>query len=368
MHLEFLADFDQERQLPANNWQAIGAYAKREALAIHNLDIFIQRWGRPDKPEQTRKLEENLRKNPLTYVRALFLREQFIESPNGAQPGQGVHRVRTVDHGHVAMSKAGLAPASPPIAFLPSGSATLTLAFRLLTPLLTKDDDPFHLFDNPVRRDHIFGVPYLSAAGVKGLAADAYQRAFPGAANATSAGENEDEDAQARTLRYRLEDRHALRLFGLADDGVTAESEDHRSRAGRLHFSPVWFPAVQYIILNPTDKQTGLGGVPIQFEAIAPYLPNGRPVVTELRVFYFNPHGAPDSEEATVRGDLARWLAALATWWPVLGLGAKRLAGYGAIEPTAAMCHARDWKNWKHDEYTGKASWMTLAERIAEGA
>ncbi|MDD5035128.1 MAG: hypothetical protein PHE55_10245 [Methylococcaceae bacterium] len=360
-YLEFLADPGQAQQLPLNNWQAIAAHAKREALAIDNLDTFIQRYGRPGRPEQVRRLEDNLRSNSLTYVRALFLREQFMESPPNAQPGQGQHRVRTVDQGHLALNRAGLSSAVPPIVSLPTGSATLSLKFRLLTPLLTRDDDPFYLFDNPVRKDHIFGVPYLSAAGLKGLAADAYQRAFPGMTEWTELGP----DDQARTARFRIQDRHALRLFGLADDGTQTGS----SSAGRLHFSPVWFQAVQYIIINPTNKQTGLGEVPIQFEAIAPHLPNGKSVEVELQVFYFNPHGAPDSDEATVRGDLARWLASLATWWSILGLGAKRLAGYGAIEPIAAVCQAKDWREWKGEQQAkGPNSWMTLAERIAEGA
>jgi hypothetical protein len=360
-YFEFLADADQARQLPQNNWQAIGAHSKREALAIDNPDAFLQRWGRPSKPEQVRKLEDNLRSNPLTYVRSLFLREQFMHSPPNAQPGQGQHRVRTVDQGQTALKNAGLLPTLPPIESLPAYSATLSLKFRLLTPLLTRDDDPFYLFDNPVRKDHIFGVPYLSAAGLKGLAADAYQRAFPGQTEWIGLGA----DDQTRTARFRIQDSHALRLFGLADDGVQAEG----SQAGRLHFSPAWFHAVQYIIINPTNKETGLGQVPIQFEAIAPHLPNGKPVEGELQVFYFNPHGSPDSDEAMVRGDLARWLASVATWWPVLGLGAKRLAGYGAIEPVSVVCQAKGWKDWKEEQQVmGTNSWITLAERIAQGA
>lgn len=360
-HLEFLAEPAQAQKLPSNHWQAIAHHAKREALAISDLDAFMKRWGRPNKPEQQRKLEDNIRKSPLTYIRALFLREQFMESPDGAQPGQGRHRTRTVESGLSALKKAGLLPKLPPITALPVHSATLSLKFRLRTPLLTRDDDPFHLFDNPVRKDHIFGVPYLSAAGVKGLAADAYQRAFPGETPWFELGR----DDPARTLRFRLQDPHALRLFGLADDGVQTQG----SQAGRLHFSPVWFSAVQYLIINPTDPETGLGKVPIQFEAIAPQLPNGTAVEAELTVFYFNPYGAPDSGEAAVRGDLARWLAAVATWWPVLGLGAKRLAGYGAIEPTTARCEARGWKGWSAPrQIAGSKSWLTMAEQIAEGA
>ena len=46
------------------------------------------------------------------------------------------------------------------LAGFPRYSARLLLSFRLLTPLLTKDDDPFYLFDNPARKDHLLGLPY----------------------------------------------------------------------------------------------------------------------------------------------------------------------------------------------------------------
>jgi CRISPR-associated protein Cmr2 len=253
---------------------------------------------------------------------------------------------------------------------LPLFSATLALKFRLLTPLLSKDDDPFHLFDNPVRRDHIFGLPYLAAASVKGLAADAYQRAFRIEGEFSKPAKNTQEQ-QTQIATFRRREGHALRLFGLADDGA----ETGGSQAGRLHFSPVWFNAVQYLIMNPTDAETGLGKAPIQFEAIAPRLPrlprlpDGAPVEVDVQVFYCNPAGAPDSDEATVRADLARWLAAVAAWWPALGLGAKRLAGYGAIQPVAATCAAHGWSGMTTPlRETGPESWMNLAKHIAKGA
>jgi hypothetical protein len=360
-YLEFLADAEAAPLLPTHNWQTIAAHAKREAMAIDNLDTFIKRWGRPDKPEALRKLEANIRQSPLTYVRALFLREQFMSSPANALPGQGPARIRSIEMGQLAMKKAGLVPTLPDPARLPPFSATLSLRFRLLTPLLTRDDDPFHLFDNPVRRDHIFGLPYLAAASVKGLSADAYQRAFLAEGEWHGLGD----DAQGRIAAFRRRDGHALRLFGLADDGADTSN----SQAGRLHLSPVWFDAVQYLVLNPSDPATGQGTIPIQFEAIAPRTTNDKPVEAEVQVFYANRPGAPDSDETTVRADLARWLAAVAAWWPTLGLGAKRLAGYGAIEPVAATCSAHGWNGWTAPRTErGVKSWMTLAEQIAQGA
>ncbi|HRD88062.1 MAG TPA: hypothetical protein PK752_07325 [Accumulibacter sp.] len=244
---------------------------------------------------------------------------------------------------------------------LPAFSAVVTLRFRLLAPLLTRDDDPFYLFDNPVRKDHVYGVPFLAAASLKGLAADAFQRGFPNERPWKALGK----DDQLRTMHYRQDSAAAKRLFGIASD----DPAQLASEAGRLHFSPLWFSHVQYLVMNPTRTDgSGIGTQPIQFEAVAPMTEKGKPVQAEINFFYFNPAGAKDSDEATARADLACFVGALAAWWPALGLGAKRLAGYGAIAPLAATCRATGYPDMPQAlEFSGAESWRQLAERIAKG-
>ena len=261
---------------------------------------------------------------------------------------------REIDH-------AGLRTAPVDISVLPAFSAAVTLRFQLLTPLLTRDDDPFYLFDNPVRKDHIFGVPFLAAASLKGLAADAFQRGFPHESPWKDLGE----DDQTRTMRYRKDTSAAKRLFGIASD----DPEQLASEAGRVHFSPAWFSHVQYLVMNPTKTDgSGIGTLPIQFEAVSPVTDKGKPVQVEISFFYFNPAGTKDSDEATARADLACLVGALAAWWPALGLGAKRLAGYGAITPLSANCRATGYPDMKQPiEFSGADSWRQLAARIAKG-
>lgn len=43
------------------------------------------------------------------------------------------------------------------------------ISFTLKTPWYSKDDRVFHILDNPVRKDRVFGVPYQSASSWKGL-------------------------------------------------------------------------------------------------------------------------------------------------------------------------------------------------------
>lgn len=259
------------------------------------------------------------------------------------------------------LKSAGLFNPLPDVAHLPAYSAAITLRFQLLSPLLTRDDDPFYLFDNPVRKDHIYGAPFLAAASVKGLAADAVQRGFPLAQEWLSLGGND----QQRTTAYRRQQGLARRLFGLASDG-----DEFASEAGRLHFAPVWFSHIQYLVMNPArNDNSGIGTLPIQFEAIAAVDDKGRAVQAEASFFYFNPAGSRESDLATVCGDLACFVGALAAWWPALGLGAKRLAGYGALVPVGAECTAKDWPGLSQPlKFSGDDSWQMLAQKIASMA
>src|SRR5690606_38477625 len=41
--------------------------------------------------------------------------------------------------------------------------------FTLQAPWYSRDDVPFHVLDNPVRRDRVLGLPFMAAASWKGL-------------------------------------------------------------------------------------------------------------------------------------------------------------------------------------------------------
>lgn len=307
-----------------------------------------------------------LKSEDLTGRRSAFLIQHAMELEGVGvkealdEPKKARGKARALPCATKEIDHAGLRNAPVDVALLPEYSAAITLRFRLLTPLLTRDDDPFYLFDNPVRKDHIFGVPFLAAASVKGLAADAFQRGFPDELAWKSLGK----DDQARRTAYRKKSALAKRLFGIASD----ESQD-QSEAGRLHFTPVWFSHVQYLVMNPTKTDgSGIGTQPIQFEAVSPVDDKGKPAQGDISFFYFNPAGAKQADEATARADLACLVGALAAWWPALGLGAKRLAGYGAILPLSAKCVGNAYADMKAPlEFSGAESWMQLATRIAKG-
>ncbi len=305
MSFDFLADWEQQFQQPRNSWH-LDVTLGRARINATGVD--------PSSPKAL--ISE------LTKVRGEFLARHGFDT-NGRREPKGPAKRLTTTPSVDPVFRTHEIPGAEALNAFPKYSARLLLEFQLDTPLLTRDDDPFYLFDNPARKDHILGAPYLAAATLAGLAGDAYQRAFPAAA-----------EWPGRTP-FRAQDPHAKRLFGIAPDGGPKDTTE--AEQGRLHFSPVWFQAIQYLVLNPGDEQRGIGTLPIQFEAIAPETTG----ILELR--YCNPRGADASEEGDVRADLARLLGALAQWWPALGLGAKRLAGYGGITPRAATLQAKDW-------------------------
>lgn len=135
----------------SNDWRVQAAHSRRDA----------------DSPER------------LTGLRTDFLRRHTLENANNRGQGRGRILPASAPLDLLKLVDGARRPPEAVLPCLPRYSARLLLKFRLRTPLLTRDDDPFHLFDNPVRKDHLLGAPYLAAASVKGLAADAYQRAFP---------------------------------------------------------------------------------------------------------------------------------------------------------------------------------------------
>ncbi|HEC84062.1 MAG TPA: hypothetical protein ENI48_02315 [Thioploca sp.] len=256
-------------------------------------------------------------------------RNQFLQQHGILNPDEKNHQGKTqpLPYQTIRRDKNVLQP-------FPRYSARLLLEFTLLTPLITTDDEPFYLCDNPACKEPIFGVYYLSATTIKGLSADAYQCAFSSESQIELEPENQRKLADLiRGFRAQDDKESALRLFGIADDGTNTDP----NHAGRLHFSPVCFKEGQFCVMNPTEPETATGDHPIQFEAIAPKQTG------VLEIVYFNPYGADNSDEQTIRDDLAQWLAAVAVWWPVLGLGAKRQAGYGAIQIEKATLQAVDW-------------------------
>src|SRR5579884_2765450 len=151
-----------------------------------------------------------------------------------------------------------------PPAWLHADWLALAADFELLTPWYSKDDRPFHVLDNPVRKDRVFGVPFMSAASWKGLLRWAFR------VHTGLIGPAPIQDEEQRRKAEACE----VHLFG----NEKGEKEDFRQ--GSLAFYPTWFDKIGFEVINPHSRKTRAGTQPILYEVV----PSGTEGV--LRLLY----------------------------------------------------------------------------------
>src|SRR2546429_1125851 len=54
------------------------------------------------------------------------------------------------------------------LAILPRYSFVLQLTFTLAQPYISRDEQDFYIIDNPIRKDKVFGLPYVASTSWKG--------------------------------------------------------------------------------------------------------------------------------------------------------------------------------------------------------
>lgn len=184
------------------------------------------------------------------------------------------------------------------------GWFSLAVRFTLHTPWYSKDDRPFHVLDNPVRKDRVFGVPFLSAAGWKGLLRWACRM---------EAGLLDHLERHDNHLRGWTDPAWILHLFG------NEKGEDTTFERGALAFRPTWFDKVGFEVINPHDRERRAGTQPIVYEVVPPGTEG------TLRLLYAPLPGDPAPDET-----FPKLFSAVDKMLTVYGISAKRTAGWGS--------------------------------------
>jgi CRISPR-associated protein Cmr2 len=199
-------------------------------------------------------------------------------------------------------------PFGPDFQKLPASSwIGLEIRFTLATPWYSKDDRPFHVLDNPVRKDRVFGVPFMAAASWKGLLRWAYGM------NSGLIGSRLESD-QGKTARAKKEIVH---LFGNERD----ERESFHS--GSLICYPTWFNALGFQVINPHDRSRRAGTQPIYYEVVPAKTPG------VLRLLYAPSPGEAGRDGALSVETLSRLIDAIEVLLMTYGISAKRTVGWG---------------------------------------
>ncbi len=194
---------------------------------------------------------------------------------------------------------------------------SLSIEFELQTPWYSKDDRPFHVLDNPVRKDRVFGVPFMSAASWKGLLRWACRM---------EAGLLKHLEQHENKLDGWREPGWIVHLFG-----NEKEEREHFNR-GALAFRPTWFDKVGFEVINPHDRSRRAGTKPLVYEVVPGrrLVKNGSneqeiPGATGTFHLLYAPLPGAGAPADTFQ----HLFAAIEALLTVYGFSAKRTAGWG---------------------------------------
>ncbi|HXG23054.1 MAG TPA: RAMP superfamily CRISPR-associated protein [Chthonomonadales bacterium] len=180
--------------------------------------------------------------------------------------------------------------------------------FELLTPWYSKDDRVFHVLDNPVRKDRVFGVPFMAASSWKGMLRWAFRMC-------TKLAGPEQETEEGKLKQAKAWELH---LFG------NEKAEGENFHQGAQVFYPTWFDRIGFEVINPHSRERRAGTQPIYYE-VAP--PGAKGTLSLLYAPW--PGMEPVAEAEEVLPKLLEAIEALLTTY---GISAKRTVGWGTAK------------------------------------
>lgn len=190
---------------------------------------------------------------------------------------------------------------------LPPLSFFLRLSFTLDKPYISRDDAPFYVHENPVKKDWVLKTPLIAPTAWKG--------AFRAALRDLQDGDDRAEIVERLMGSTKAED-------------APAEAEEFCQ--GRLMFYPTFFDRIAVEIINPHDRGRSAGSSPIQIECV-PRGAKGDLAVLYTPLFYKPDQPPPNLAE--VLADLDATAQALKLMLLERGFGAKTSVGMGRVQP-----------------------------------
>lgn len=242
----------------------------------------------------------------------------------------------------------GLLPTLPDMTVLPYGSWGMRFTFKLASPYISRDDTVWHILDNPLKKEWIFKLPYVSPSQWKGALRAAMVQKL---ANLNGSGKNDSANRDSFVAqRIRI-----TRLFG-NERGVQIDDEkceeyldeiggneqairyrehlkpfvsEKGSFSGCLHFYPTFFTELGLEVINPHPRDKGAGKQPIYFECV----PAG---ATGDFVLLYVPFDRIGKDEKETRDQVVAELRLVAEGVKAMfrdyGFGAKTSSGFGTAE------------------------------------
>lgn len=232
----------------------------------------------------------------------------------------------------------------------PKFSLLLEFHFTLAKPFLSRDDTEFHVCDNPVRKDKVFKVPFISPSTWKG---HLRWTAMKYITDSLPEFSDEEKLSEFQKLRQRLScmfghenQKEAEFLNGIHSEllegkHVEITESDHQStvlsggkegvseeRKGRLLFFSTFFNKIGVEVYNPHDRRTRAGTHPIVFECV----PRGTEGIFRLMYVPFDAIAGVDKKNEIV-DELLLLSEIIEKMFLIYGFSAKKTLDYGIVEP-----------------------------------
>lgn len=239
------------------------------------------------------------------------------------------------------------------IQLLSRGSWFLCFTFNLISPWLSKDDEPFYLSDsvNPVRKDKIFKVPIMPASSWKGVLRWVLMKIYLEQEKDELTAEQFAQERFAQTLLFGDEqgEKHSeMKGFAKYIDKLKPEARaEYESllrqyfkvepnqpfphHRGRLMFYPSFFDGIDVEVINPHSRETKAGTHPIYLECVP-----SKPSSTATFTLLYTPFDCfcrnKNETRRQVAADLKRVAQGVRGMLTTYGFGAKTSSGYGTAD------------------------------------
>jgi len=185
------------------------------------------------------------------------------------------------------------------LTLLPSYSFFIQFAFTLEKPYISHGEQEFYIIDNPIRKDKVFGLPYVASSSWKGSLRSALWQ-----------------------VGHKDQDKDIRRIFG----NRRATKEQKNLKAGRLHLFPTFFTKKSLEIINPHDRKRKVGKNPILIESV----PKDECGLFTLLYVPFDLIGKERGKKIKqVANDIQLLTKGLNAMFSIYGFGAKTSSGYG---------------------------------------
>lgn len=254
---------------------------------------------------------------------------------------------------------------TPPIdiSLLPGFSFFLQFTFTLAKPYISRDDEEFYIIDNPVRKDKVFKIPMVPGSSWKGNMRWVAMKIFTDNVPKKISSENLNDYLELRAQLVRLFGHENEAIENYLDNILTESfySEDEKKqpdlfkekrkkvtekfkrlliikdykgdkvegRRGRLNFYPTFFNQIGLEVINPHDRKTKAGTLPIYIECV----PEGANGTFSLLYVPFDLMGRPQHiAKDEVIEDLDLVCSSIKEMMMTYGFSAKKSSGFGIIK------------------------------------